>query len=300
MLSGLDRGDFNISRDGVLTFKNPPNFEGPTDRERDLNDDGDTSDPGEEAAQNNRYEIVVRASAGSEVEMYDVTVTVGNVEEVGTVALSSERPEVDQAITATLTDPDGVINIVRWEWYKAELDTDTFNLIPGPITDTYTPVAADANWWLRANVFYTDGEGAGKEADRIAIGGKIQIPPMFDEAAAGRSVEENTAENTAVGMNVGDPITATDEGDTLTYTLGGADASSFAIDNATGQLMTAAELDHETKSTYSVMVTATDTAGASDEITVTITVTNVEEPGSVTLPAVAAGWRCHNRHRDRP
>ena len=121
-----------------------------------------------------------------------MTVTVGNVEEDGMVALPPERPEVDQAITAMLTDPDGVISIDRWEWYKAELITDTFNLIPGPITDTYTPVAADANWWLRANVFYTDGEGAGKVADQIAMGGTIQILPMFDGDAAGRSVEENT------------------------------------------------------------------------------------------------------------
>ena len=67
-----------------------------------------------------------------------------------------------QTITAMLTDPDRFISNDRWEWYKAELREDTFNLIPGPITDTYTPVAADANWWLRANVFYTDGEGAGK------------------------------------------------------------------------------------------------------------------------------------------
>ena len=283
-LSGLDSGDFNISRDGVLTFRNPPNFEEPTDRERDLNGDGDTSDPGEAAAQNNRYEIVVGASAGSEIDTYGVTVTVGNVDEEGTVALPPERPEVDQAITATLTDPDGVISIDRWEWYKAELITDTFNLIPGPITDTYTPVAADANWWLRANVFYTDGEGAGKEADLIAMGGTIQIPPMFDGDAAGRSVEENTA----AGMNVGDPITATDEGDTLTYMLGGADARSFAIDDATGQITVGAgtALDYETKASYTVMVTATDTAEASDEVTVTITVTNLdEEPGSATLPA---------------
>ena len=191
-LSGLDSGDFNISRDGVLTFGNPPNFEEPTDRERDLNDDGDTSDPGEEAAKNNRYEIMVRASAGSEVDTYGVTVTVGNVDEDGTVALPAERPEVDQAITATLTDPDGVISIDRWEWYKAELITDTFNLIPGPITDTYTPVAADANWWLRANVFYTDGEGAGKVAEQIAMGGTIQIPPMFD---GGRRREKRRREH---------------------------------------------------------------------------------------------------------
>ena len=51
--------------------------------------------------------------------------------------------------------------------------------------------------------------------------------PEFAAATATRSV----AENTAAGMPVGAPVTATDaDDDTLTYTLGGSDAGSFAID----------------------------------------------------------------------
>ena len=56
------------------------------------------------------------------------------------------------------------------------------------------------------------------------------------------------AENTAADMDIGTPVEATDaETDTLTYTLGGDDMASFAIDSATGQLMTMAALDFETK-----------------------------------------------------
>ena len=47
--------------------------------------------------------------------------------------------------------------------------------------------------------------------------------------------------------------------------------------------MTLAALDYETKSTYSVTVTARDSGGLSDSIDVTITVTNVDEPGRVTF-----------------
>ena len=39
-----------------------------------------------------------------------------------------------------------------------------------------------------------------------------------------------------------------DAGDTLTYTLGGDDMASFAIDSTTGQLMTMAALDFEMES----------------------------------------------------
>ena len=102
------------------------------------------------------------------------------------------------------------------------------------------------------------------------------------------------AENTAAGEDIGNPVAASDaNGDTLTYALVGTDAASFDIDSATGQLMTLAALDYETKATYSVTVTATDPDSASDMITVTITVTNVDEMGMVTLWAgrMPSRWR---------
>ena len=76
---------------------------------------------------------------------------------------------------------------------------------------------------------------------------------------------------------IGDPVMAmdADRGDTLSYELGGADAASFAIDSDTGQLMTSAALDYETKMEYMVTVTATDSEGETDMIYVTIMVTNV-------------------------
>ena len=85
-------------------------------------------------------------------------------------------------------------------------------------------------------------------------------------------------------MDIGAPVTATDANDdTLDYTLGGTDTASFDIDPDTGQLMTLAALDYETKATYSVTVTASDSGGLSDSIDVTITVTNEDEMGRVTF-----------------
>ena len=82
------------------------------------------------------------------------------------------------------------------------------------------------------------------------------------------------------------PVAATDSnGDTLTYTLEGTDAASFGIDSGTGQLSTSAALDYETKDTYSVVVKATDPAGLSGTIDVTINVTDVVE----VVPPVVKG-----------
>ena len=79
-------------------------------------------------------------------------------------------------------------------------------------------------------------------------------------------------------MSATDP----DAGETLTYSLGGTDAASFAIVATSGQLRTKDPLNHEIKSTYTVTVTATDREDVSDTIEVTITVTNVDEPPVVT------------------
>ena len=85
-------------------------------------------------------------------------------------------------------------------------------------------------------------------------------------------------------MAIGAPVTATDsDGDSLTYTLGGSDAATFSIGRSSGQLMTRAALDYETKPSYSLRVTARDNRGGSDTTTVAVAVTNVEEQGTVTL-----------------
>ena len=104
--------------------------------------------------------------------------------------------------------------------------------------------------------------------------GENVAPEFADSEDGARSV----AENTAAGENIGNPVAASDANrDALTYALSGTDAASFAIDSDTGQLMTLAALDYETKATYSVTVTASDSAGLSDSIDVTITVTDVDE-----------------------
>ena len=109
--------------------------------------------------------------------------------------------------------------------------------------------------------------------------------PVFGD---GTTAARFVAEDSPVGTAVGGPVSATDpDGDTLSYTLGGADAGSFTIDGSSGQISTAVALDYETKNRYSVTVTATDSGSLSDTIAVTINVTEVvEDYGCATMGAV--------------
>ena len=86
--------------------------------------------------------------------------------------------------------------------------------------------------------------------------------------------------------------TDADSGDTLTYSMEGTDAASFAFDASTRQIttITGVDLNHEaTKNSYSVTVKASD-GTASATIAVTIDVTDVNEqsakPDKPTLAAV--------------
>ena len=107
--------------------------------------------------------------------------------------------------------------------------------------------------------------------------------PAFDSNATSRSVGENSAE----GTNVGEPVTATDEnGDELTYTLGGTDASKYDIDEDSGQITVGSgtTLDYETDNADSVTVTASDPFGATDSINVSITITDMNVSGDLSAP----------------
>ncbi len=100
------------------------------------------------------------------------------------------------------------------------------------------------------------------------------VAPVFASTSAARSVDENVA----AGTPVGGPVTATDaDNDTLTYTLGGADAARFAIGSRNAQITVGSgtTLDYETRTSYAVVVTATDPSGERDTINVSINVSDV-------------------------
>ncbi len=104
----------------------------------------------------------------------------------------------------------------------------------------------------------------------------VNSVPVFTD---GESTTRSIAENTGSGQNIGDAVAATDadSGDSLTYSLGGTDAASFAIVSTSGQLQTKADLDFEAKSSYEVTVSVSDGNGGTDSITVNINVTDVTE-----------------------
>lgn len=99
------------------------------------------------------------------------------------------------------------------------------------------------------------------------------------------SVAENSAVDTVVGTVVAaDP----DSSSPLSYAItGGNTNAAFAINATTGQITVAnaAALNYELQTTFALTVTVTDSTvpETSDSATITINVTNVNEPTTITL-----------------
>ena len=130
---GVDAADFDISSAGVLTFRESPDYENPTDRGLNLNPGAELGTPdfviadGEFAPDDNNYQITVSAtemSAALPAKRTDMalTVIVENADDTGEVTLQWLQPEVDTEIEATLTDPDGGITGTSvWTWYTSKV-----------------------------------------------------------------------------------------------------------------------------------------------------------------------------------
>ena len=105
-------------------------------------------------------------------------------------------------------------------------------------------------------------------------------------------------ENVPLGTDIGVPVTATDEdGDTLTYNVDTASPYSgyFQIDSATGQLQTNVAtgriFNHESAPAtgYDIIVIADDGRGRTAQITVVVSVTDVDEPPDAPVAVMVTG-----------
>ena len=256
-LGGADKASFRIVRtSGQLQTKAALNYESKTS-----------------------YAVTVTATDGGNLsDTIPVTINVTNVNEAPSFASSTatlsiaENTASGQNIGAAVaaTDVDG--NTLAYT--LGGTDASSFSIV-STTGQLQTSAALDRETKASYSVTVTASDGSLSDTTTVTISvTDVNEAPSFASSTATRSI----AENTASGQNIGTAVAATDiDGDTLAYTLGGTDASSFSIVSTSGQLQTNAALDRETKASYSVTVTATDGGNLSDTTTVTINVTNVNE-----------------------
>ena len=254
-----------------------------------------------------------------------VTINVTDVDEPGTVSLSWKQPQVDTVLTATLTDPDGDISGVTWQWAKSSSKTGTYTDISGETSASYTPVAADDRKFLRATASYTDGNGSGKSAQLVSYKRVREAPlgnqpPAFPETNTSsytcpEDIETDycllVRKSTPVGDEIYNPARAADpdQSDEVRYSLEGADTDSFGVVASSGDMFTKTPMNTAGAGPYTVTLKATDESGATDTATFTIRLSGgrmnpvVIGPERISYPEggtwpVAASWT--ERYRLKP
>ena len=298
-LNGDDEDQFEI-KEGVLTFKEVPDYEVPTDADTD-----------------NTYELTVTATDGGTgdagtnklKDTFDVVVEVANVDEPGKVTWTVDHHgdstldklvqfQSGAVLEAVVTDGDvsgtdkDVSNqtVVGWRWYRSQDKAAKGTAIDGATYPIYTVTDDDVDHYLRVEAGYILSGPTTEKAQRVsdypvlAAAAADATAPAFAQAAMSRKVKEGKK-----GIMVGDPVTATGGYGALNYALDGTDKGKFSIDPKTGQITTKVDLDFEAaagaddncgaRNSCKVEVTATDAAGAPSDpaATVTITLENVDE-----------------------
>ena len=157
-------------------------------------------------------------------------------------------------------------------------------------TATLGELERDTIYEVKVKAYNYEGESDWSEPVRGST--RANIPPVL--AGEDISVTRSVPENSPAGTPVGDPVSATDEDiddeGQLQYSLQGADAAAFDINQDTGQIQVKELLDHERKSQYEVAVRVIDNQTGEDTAAVTIIVTDTQEkPGAPSAPSVAPG-----------
>ena len=298
-LNGLDEDRFTIS-DGVLRFREPPDYEDP-----------------QSAGAGNVYRVTIEANGGT----HDVEVTVTDVDEPGTAAMDRPQPQAGRPLGAVLSDDDSGVTAVRWQWARSG-DRASWTNIEGAASPRRSPTGDDVGMYLRASVTYSDKFGSGKMASAVSAN-PVEPTTLFNAAPsfADQDEDEDTPyievlrsvpENTPVGMPIGEPVSATDvDEDILFYELldtpdlkDGKGAARFTIDSLTGLIRIGEELgadagerqdeatvltgapalptgedaDDAVNSEYVLRVRVSDPSTASATVNVIVTVADVNEP----------------------
>ena len=95
------------------------------------------------------------------------TTAVVRADDDGRVTLTPARAEVGTTVAARLTDPDGGVTNVTWQWARSLSGSSGWSDIPGATSSTYTTVESDLDSFLRVTARYDDGDGTDKAANAV-------------------------------------------------------------------------------------------------------------------------------------
>jgi hypothetical protein len=257
-LSGTDSSSISINNvNGKLTFNSAPDYES-----------------------KNNYSAIVKVSDDAFTTQQAFEVNIINLNDNSPVFTSSASFNIDENLTAittvTATDADG--DSLNYSISGSDLAINSageLTFISAPDYETTTSYSA--------TVTATDGTNSATQNITVNINDLNDTSPEFTSAAA-FSADEN---QTAIGT-----VTATDAdaGNSVTFSISG---SEIAITSA-GVLTFISAPDHETKSSYTATVTATDSVNSTTQ-DITVAINDLVDVAPIITSS--ANWSSNERHQ---
>ncbi|OHY98660.1 cadherin domain-containing protein [Salinicola sp. MIT1003] len=266
-LSGTDAAQFTLdTNSGALSFKVAPDYEAPTDTGGD-----------------NVYDVILTASdgkLGSNIQALAISVTNANDAPVFTTSTKASVAENTTAVaTLAATDTDGGTLTYSLSGGADKglftLDANSGALSFQSAPNYELPADADHDGVYEVDVTASDGMDQTSQTLAVTVADINEAPTLGSDTKA--SVAENTTGKvyTASGN---DP-----DSDTLTYTLGGADAAQFTLDANSGALSFKSAPNYEAPAdvggdnVYDVILTASDGSLSSSAQALAISVTDTND-----------------------
>jgi hypothetical protein len=270
VFAGEDAGRFAIDpATGALTFVAAPDFEAPAD-----------------VGGNNIYVVTVQATDTSGyTAQQTVTVTVADLDD--TPPVISGAPSASVADGQTAVDSFTADEPVSWS--LSGTDAAAFSITAAGALqfvvppDHAAPTDQNGDNVYLVTIMATDGAGnTASMAVLVNVAAPDTDPPVISGPSGGSlALPEGEVDLIVLGTS-----------ETVTWSLGGADAAHFVIDPVTGTLTFAAAPDFEAPddtdgdNVYAVDIIATDSAGNVGQLPLTITVTDVVEDAT---PPIISG-----------
>ena len=202
--------------------------------------------------------------------------------------------------TYTAADTD---TSTTFTWTLEGVDADDFMIDAGELKFANVPnfeMPADTSSTDQAegdNVYNVTVKVADNESTPMSatLPVTVTVTNVNEAPSVSGTSTKSEGENRAVSTPIGNYTAADpDASTTLTWTLEGNDADDFRI-NPLGELRLLSSPDYEsptdsdTNNVYNVTVKVTDNGGLSATADFTLTITNVDEPGTVRSRATERG-----------
>ena len=269
-LSGIDFGFFAInSSSGALNLASALDFESPQDQ------DGD-----------NTYELEIAASDGLSSASLALSIELSDVNDnAPSFAQSSEAltmPENSSGVfyTASASDPD-ISDSLAYSIQGADAQHFSINGSSGELAlpnalDFENPLDQGGNNIYELSISASDGTYSASLSLTITVEDRDDKGPSFAQLSDAITVAESVS-GSIYTASASDP-----NGDLITYSLAGADASHFSLDSSSGLLSLPNALDFESPldqnsdNHYQLEISATD-GGSSAILSLSVELSDVND-----------------------